>query len=167
MNKYEEQYFHFALCIDNLNSAWRILQEIKRQKENLLIGVAFQFALIEYSKPYKESYSSILNSKGKPIHKHKLGKEFIPREHLALHERIIRIRDEILAHTDLGIREAKVHIRKTDHGKYFGMSQNIIRGTEEMEQIDDIIDLIENTLDAMYIEAKRLESAILDDENKT
>jgi hypothetical protein len=158
MNEQEEKYLHFAYCIDNLNNAWRILNEIKRQKGNPLVGYAFQFALIEYAKPYKDSHSAILNSKGKPKYKYNLRNKFIPETHLALHERIINIRDKFHAHTDLSIMDAKVYITNSKNGKFVNRSQNIIYGTEEMRNIDGIIDLIEQTLDSMYAEVKRLEA---------
>jgi len=148
----EEKYIHFENSIESLNNARRILNEIKRQKGNVLAGYAFQFALIEYSKPYKGSNSAIRNSKGKPAHKYKLGIEYIPQKHLPLHKRILEARDKFHVHTDLDIRDTKVY----KHEKYIGRSQNIIDGTEEMKNIDDIIDLIEQTLDAMYVEVKRL-----------
>jgi hypothetical protein len=45
-------------------------------------------------------------------------------------------------------------------GKYASRVQNAIRGTEEFSNIDSIIELIEQSLDNMYIEAKRLEAAL-------
>lgn len=163
MNEQEERYLHFAYSIDSLNKAWRILNEIKRQKNNPLIGYAFRFALIEYSKPYKESRSAILDSKGRPKRKYRLATEFVPKKHLALHERIIRARDKFHAHTDLSVMDAKIYINNTKNGRVVGRSQNIIYGTEEMAKIDDIIDLIEHTLDSMYSEAKRLEENLSTD----
>jgi hypothetical protein len=35
--------------------------------------------------------------------------------------------------------------------------QNVLHGTEEFSNIDSMISLIEQTLDAMYVEASRLE----------
>ncbi len=71
MNLQEEQYVHFVSSTDNLNNAWQILQNIKQilqenkqGKGNPLVGAAFRFALIEYSKPYKCSavYSLVVFS---------------------------------------------------------------------------------------------------------
>ena len=56
--------------------------------------------------------------------------------------------------------EAKVYITNTEHGRFVQMGQNVIYGTEELPNIDAIIDLIEKTLDSMYIEVKRLEAAL-------
>jgi hypothetical protein len=77
MNEQKEKYRHFAFSIDSLNNAWRILNEVKQQKENTLAGFAFQFALIEYSKPYKTSYGIL-------IERHKLSEIFIPAQYIEL-----------------------------------------------------------------------------------
>jgi len=159
MTKKEEKYVHFVSCINDLNSAWRILQEIKRYKGNSLAGAGFQFALIEYSKPYKFSRGTLLNSKGKQT-LHKFDESYIPAEHIKLHKRIINARDHIYAHSDLTVREAKLYVKNSPHGKIVGSVQNKIYGTEEISNIDAIIDLIEQSLDNMYIEVKRLEAAL-------
>jgi len=159
MNLQEEQYVHFVSSTDNLNNAWQILQNIKQilqenkqGKGNPLVGAAFRFALIEYSKPYKCSRGI--------IKKYKLNNEHVPIKHSKLHGRILDARDEILAHSDLTVMEAKVYITNTEHGRFVQMGQNVIYGTEELPNIDAIIDLIEKTLDSMYIEVKRLEAAL-------
>ena len=153
MTREEEKYIHFTYCIENLNNAWRIFQEIKLHKGNLLSGPAFQFALIEYSKPYRVSRGVIQNA-------HKLHEEYIPSQYLVLHQRILAMRDQFHAHTDLNIRDAKVYINNTVNGKIINIGQNVIYGTEEFSNIDAIIDLIEQTLDIMYKEAKRLETTL-------
>jgi hypothetical protein len=152
MNLQKEKYIHFATCIENLNNAWRILQEIKQSKDNLLVGPAFQFALIEYSKPYRHSHGT--------IKKYELDDEHIPFNHHKMHKRILDARDQIHAHSDLTVMEAKLYIDNTKYRKFVSISQNIIRGTEEFPNIDDIIDLIEQTLDSMYEKAKQLEAEL-------
>jgi len=149
MSTQEEQYIHFANSMDSLNTAWRALKEIKKQKGNPLVGYAFQFALIEYSKPYKAAY-------GMAVKRHILPGKYIPKNHLELHKRIIKARDKFYAHLDLDIRDAKVYVQTTELGRNIIRSQNLIDGTEEMKNIDDIISLIEGTLDAMREEAKKL-----------
>jgi len=159
MTEQEEEYVHFVSCIDDLNDAWRLLQEIKQCKGNSLVGAAFQFALIEYSKPYKVSIGTVSNSKGKSIPR-KLDESHIPATHIQLHKRIIDARDQILAHSDLTVMEAKLYVKNSPHGKIVGTGQNKIYGTEELSNIDTIIDLIERTLDSMYVEAERLAAAL-------
>ncbi len=112
MTEQEEQYLYFVSCINALNNAWRLLQEIKRCKRNSLVGAAFQFALIEYSKPYIVSFGTVLNSKGKSIPR-KLDESHIPATHIQLHKRIIDARDQIHSHSDLTVMEAKLYVKSS------------------------------------------------------
>ena len=155
MTPQEERYVHFVSSIDNLNKAWRILQEIREYKGSPLVGPAFQFALVEYSKPYRNSRGRV----GKGV-KYKLEDVHIPAKHHELHKRILAARDQIHAHSDLTVKEAKLYVVNTASGKYASRVQKAIRGTEELSNIDSIIELIEQTLDSMYIEVKRLEAAL-------
>ena len=159
MTEQEEKYVHFVSCINDLNNAWRLLQEIKQCKGNSLVGAAFQFALIEYSKPYKVSFGTISNSKGNPI-PYKLDESHIPAKYIELHKKIIDARNRFHAHSDLTVKGAKLYVENSFHRKIVGTVQNKIYGTEELSNIDAITDLIEQSLDSMYVEAKRLEVAL-------
>ena len=147
-----EQYIHFVSCVDSLNSGWRILQEIKQSPGNSLIGAAFQFAVIEYAKPYRTSYGI--------TGRHKLDETYVPEAHRELHNRLLAIRDQILAHADLTIMEAKLHVADTSLGQRAFIVQNVIYSAMELSNIDSIIALIEGTLLKMYIEADRLEKQL-------
>lgn len=153
MNQQEEQYIHFASCIENLNKAWTVLQEIKESKGNSLIWAAFQFALIEYAKPYT-------NSRGVVLKNYKLDEVFIPATHLELHQRILNSRNQINAHSDLTVKEAKLHVAQMQSEKFVGVVQKVIYGTEELVNIAKIIYLIEKTLENMYVEENRLKALL-------
>lgn len=152
MTRDEETYVHLVSSSDDLNEAWRILGEIKKGPENPLVGAAFRYALVAYARPY-------LSSRGD--HRcHKLDKRFIPPDQQELHCRLIAARNQIHAHSDLTVREAKLRVAKTPSGKWIGAAQNVIRGTEEFANIDAIISTIEGTLRAMYDEIRRLEASL-------
>lgn len=166
----EERFVHFVSCIKNLNNAWIIMQGIKSQKDSsIIVGAAFQFALIEYSKPYKRSKGTVINPKpnckGKLVpYEYKLDfndyKRYIPEHYHNLHERIIKDRDKIHAHSDLTVMEAKLYVTNTPHENIVSILQNTIYGTEEISNIDTIIDLIEKTLVTMYEKEKLLEQQL-------
>ena len=152
MTQQEEQYVHFVSCTDSLNSAWRILHEIKASPGNSLIGAAFQFAIIEYAKPYTISFGV--------VGRHKLDDKYVPSAHQDLHKRLIDTRNQILAHSDLTVRDAKLHVADTSIGQRAFIAQNVIHGAMQLTNIDSIIDLIEQTLDPMYVETERLEKQL-------
>ncbi len=153
MTEEEEHYVHFVSCIQNLNEAWGILQDIKQNKGNRLVGPAFQFALIEYSKPYKKSRGHVKRD-------HKFENEHVPPQYLELHGEIINARDQIHAHSDLTVADANVYVANTKYGKHVGVGRNILYDTEKLSRIDDIIDLIERSLDSMYVKVKQLEATL-------
>jgi len=152
MTEQEEHFVHFVHCITWLNNAWRLLNMIHTQPDNPLIGPAFRFALIEYCKPYKLSYG--INKK------FKLDTSLIPKVHIPLHERIVTSRDQIHAHHDLTIMQAKLHVHEFMGQRYTLIPQNIIYDTEELPNLEEIVALIEATLDNMYIQEKMLENAL-------
>jgi hypothetical protein len=135
------------------------LNEIKTSKDSPLINSAFQFALIEYCKPYTRSDGRALDSNGKEA-KYKLGTNYIPPDCLSLHKRILNARNKIHAHKDLTLMEARVILSKTHEGQAASIFQNFIHGSEELRNIDSIIDLIHRTLVKMNPEAYRLESLL-------
>ena len=126
---------------------------LKSAPDSVLLGAAFQFALVAYARPYKASRGDLKKC-------YKLSDEFIPLEHRGLHQRILDARDQIHAHSDLTVKEAQLHVAATADGKFVGALQNIITGLEELANLDLIIAMIEQTLEHMYEEAKRLEAAL-------
>jgi hypothetical protein len=148
----EEQYVHIVSCTDSLNDAWRILHEIKQSPSHPLVGAAFQFALIQYSKPYLVSFGV--------TGRHKLDNSYVPSTHRDLHDRLITTRNQILAHSDLTVMEAKLHVANISVGQRAFIVQNVIYGAMELSNIDSIIDLIEQTLVSMYAERDRLEKQL-------
>ena len=129
-----------------------MLQVIKGQENNPLVAPAFRFALIEYCKPYKWSRGVNRNFK--------LDTSFIPKSLLPLHERIVNSRDQVHAHSDLTIMEAKLHVYELMGQRSTLIAENVVTGVEELPHLAKIIGLIEATLDKMEIELKFLEAAL-------
>jgi hypothetical protein len=155
MTNQEENFIHFVSCIKWLNTAWWILSEIKAEqgKGNQLAGAAFRFALIEYCKPYK-------NSRGTTRKNFKLDMLYIPTHLHPLHKRIVDSRDQIHAHSDLKVTDAKLHIHESQGQRYTLTPQNLTTGVEELINIGDILELIEGTLDNMYPAQSDMENAL-------
>lgn len=153
MTEQEEEFIHFVSCIKCLNRVLRMLNRIKAAQSDPLVGYAFRFALVEYAKPYNASRGAIKN-------KHKLDTSCIPPDLLALHARIINSRDQVHAHFDLTVMEAKLYISEIQGQRFTSIVQKIINGVEELPNIDEIQVLIERTLDNMYIKEKNLENAL-------
>ena len=102
----KEDFLHFAVCLQRLLSALGTLQVIKASPDHPLAVPAFRFALVEYSMPYTDSRGS-----EKPYYK--LKDSYVPKEHLALHKKILEARHTLHAHADLTVMSAKVFVTKT------------------------------------------------------
>lgn len=160
MTEQEECFVHFVNCIRDLNNAWRILQEIKQcENRSLLVGAAFRFALIEYSKPFRDSVGVVLNSKGRSK-RYKLDDRHVPPAQRDLHSELLARRDQLHAHSDLSVRDARLYVSHTTYGSMAQLSENVIHGTEDLARLDEIISLVEGTLDNLYKERQRLESLL-------
>src|SRR5437588_4295695 len=99
----EERYVHFVECIQSLNTAWRILGELAKVEPGVVRGAAYRMALVEYAKPYKASFG--IHSRGaQPYMLTPLPQ--LASEDLTLHALILQLRDQLLAHSDLTLKEA-------------------------------------------------------------
>jgi hypothetical protein len=92
------------------------LHNVKKSHGDSLANPAFQFALIEYSNPYEKSYGEVKRV-------HKLGNEHIPSKHLDLHNKIINARDQVHAHSDLTVGDAKAYMTHSLYGKHIGIAK--------------------------------------------
>jgi hypothetical protein len=100
MTSADEDFVHYVDCIDSLNRAWSILKELGGfERPSAVQGAAFLFALVEYAKPYTRSdgYHG----------RRKLPPPELP-ESLALHEQILDLRNQVLAHSDLTVKQAQL-----------------------------------------------------------
>ena len=152
MTEQEEQYIHFVSCTTWLNNAWSLLKTIQQQTGNSLIGPAFRFALIEYCKPYKQSHG--VNRK------FSLDSTHIPAAHLALHKQLLKSRDQVHAHSDLTVMDAKLSVHESQGHRYTLIAQNRVTGVEDLPKLEEVAALIEATLDNMYLHVKQLENGL-------
>ena len=147
MTQNEETYVHYAECINGLNRAWQILGELRAiDRKTAIHAAAFRFALVEYAKPYTRSDGNFKSYKLTPPN--------LPADLLALHQQILNFRHQVLAHADLTLKEAQVYITSSAGHSLVTVASNSLPAFPDGE---DIIKLIEHTLDKMYVEVKRLE----------
>lgn len=147
----EERYVHFAHCIEDLNDAWRVLKELQgRAAYGVVEAAAFRYALVAYARPYT-------SAKGDAVKNHCLGSEHIPAKHRDQHTRLLDARHKIHGHSDLTVRDACVYVREVQGKKIVLQVRSGIEPLEELRHIDQIVDLIEGTLDRMYAKAERVE----------
>lgn len=152
MKQEEKEFIHLQFCLNDLSEALLILEELKTSDSSILKVAAFRYSLIAYSRPYKKSRG--------PSGNYILSKKYIPPECIALHERILASRDQIQAHTDLSIRDVKLHISQINDVKLPLIASNLIHGHEELANIDDIIMMIKKTLDSLILAIQSVQNKL-------
>ena len=152
MTTTEETYLHYIEGIDSLNRAWYILCELRAvEKPKAIHAAAFRFALIEYAKPYIRSDGK--HRRGR--NSYKLPAPNLAQDFLTLHHQILDLRDTFLAHNDLTLKEAKLFV--IQHGTQPLVGVFSSNSDPSLPDREAVINLIERTLDQMYVEQERLE----------
>jgi len=91
--KLEEEYAFYRFATDDLNEAYRLLEAVKHYKRGIVISALVKSAVISYSRPFKQCHGE--------YSKHILKGNIIPNQYKNLHEKIIKYRDKVFAHSDI------------------------------------------------------------------
>ena len=143
----EGEYIHLQECIKSLNNAWVIACEIEKESKNIkshaIVFAAYEMIFIEYCKPFKKSNGK--NSK----------RYFLPVPpelndfEKELHENIIRLRDKVIAHSDIDIKEPSLILDSAN----ILIASNI---EDNWPQTTKIRQLLEKILDILNLKANEL-----------
>jgi hypothetical protein len=153
MTPTEEHYVHFTECIECLTNAWRILKELDSVAPGVIRAAAYRMALVEYAKPYKASYGD-----------HKRGRQgyilpapALTTEELALHTQVLHLRDQVLAHSDLTLKDARVYASRVQGQPFVAVGVNQL---PSFPNTAAVMRLTERSLDLMYLQLEQLDEAI-------
>ncbi|MEW6203817.1 MAG: hypothetical protein AB1516_00690 [Pseudomonadota bacterium] len=98
----EEAYFHIVMCLRDLEQCSALLEQLDgEEKLSEVQKAAYKLAIITYAKPFTSAFGVAKN-------KYKLGLDIVAKEHLGIHRHLMSLRDQVLAHSDLSPRQAKV-----------------------------------------------------------
>lgn len=141
MTAEHEEFVYFQECISSLNAAWTIIDTLQQSDAHkTLVWAAFRMALIEYAKPYKRSIGVHRRNYVLPV-------PALSEDDQRLHKRIIELRDAVLAHSDIGVKDAKVYVGKIGDQAF----PIIISNTSPiLPSLADIRGLVERSLDKLY-----------------
>ena len=129
-----------------------MLQQVRENRDSPLASAAFKYASILYAKPYKFSHGD----RGK----YKLDGRYVPIESLELHKLLIDDRDQIHAHTDIRRMNAIVEPIHFQDGTRALISRSIVYSNATLEQINQLIALIEGTIDALEMDRRIQEARV-------
>jgi hypothetical protein len=136
-----EEYIHFQESITSLNRAWRTLCELEKCKPgNAVWSAAYRMVVVEYCKPYTPSQIN-------KIERHKLSLPNIPDESKLLHGRLLKLRHQVMAHSDLSVLDANVSYDKSADFPAPLIFKNVL---DNFPNITEIKKLVETVLDALY-----------------
>jgi hypothetical protein len=141
MARDDEAYIHYEECNTSLNEAWCILGRLESSGDPLLSKAAYHMALIAYARPFKESY-------GVDKRRHRLSlPPGLSASDQKLHQELIRLRDQFLAHSDLSPKDAKVYVGEVS-GRPLPL---IVSNTDpQLPKPEAVRLLIERLLDYQY-----------------
>lgn len=139
--KLDEEYAHFQESLTSLNRAWRTLCELETSpSDNAIWNAAYRMVIVEYSKPFTKSK---INKRKV----HSLPLPIISGDLEILHNRILSLRHQVMAHADLTVLDVNVSYDK--HAAYPTplVSKTILGGIPSVIEIKELIEVI---LDELY-----------------
>ncbi len=134
-----ERYIHYRESLTCLNRAWRTLCELeKTEPKGAIWAAAYRMSIVEYGKPFKVSRSQ--------KHRYKLEVPQIEAEYIELHEIVIDLRDQVVAHSDLTVLDASL--------SYGGSHEPclIMNNIDSFPEAKKLRKLIERVLDQLYLQ---------------
>jgi hypothetical protein len=111
----EERYYFYRLYsidFDTTQHSLRVLRRYRRQDVRVCI---WRDIVVSYARPFS-------GNRGERTRNHQLEKKFVPAEFRALHEELLRLRCEQLAHTDRTYYNPKAVDWSRAGRKWFPMS---------------------------------------------
>jgi hypothetical protein len=152
----DEGFIHFQECLTSLNEAWRILEEVVNPVTSaspILRLAAFRMAIVEYAKPFKKSFGAPTPTQPKG-RKHALKFPSLSADDIRLHKTLLELRDQVLAHSDLSQKDAKVYVGTTS-GRAIPVI--ISETAPELPDPETVRLLVERVLDALYAQLSMYE----------
>lgn len=139
----DEEYIHFQESITSLNRAWRTLCELEKcEPGNAVWSAAYRMVVVECCKPFTKSQ---INDK----ERYKLPFPDVPDESKLQHEKLLMLRHQVMAHSDLSVLDASVSYDKTANFPVPLIAKNVLDGFPSVTEIKKLVEIV---LDALYQE---------------
>jgi hypothetical protein len=149
-----EQYNFYMLADTDMNQALNTLKLIRRYKKKDVINALIRDVVVTYSRPF--TYC-----KGNYKTKYMLDKdEFVPKKFHALHEKIIRYRHQVFAHTDLTLRKPRLGRLQFGSGNRYAMSCKIISPRDFENYLPKIGETIHQVKENIFTKLRDIEKEL-------
>jgi hypothetical protein len=114
--KYDDQLALAHLSLIDMERVQRSIEYLRGTEEMDLKAALFRDAVVSYAKPFSSNrYSD--QTKGLRI-----SSDHVPKEQKALHDEILALRDELIAHTDMPVQNPKIEKYQDEVGQNYSMS---------------------------------------------
>jgi len=151
-NKLEEEYVFYRNATGDLTEAVSSLKMINRYKRQIAISALMKTAIIAYSRPFK-------TCKGK-YGRYKIKDSIIPNNFTALHQKIIKYRDQIFAHHDIPIRKPTLHKWQMKNKTRYPITFKGFYAKDFSHEINNMKQLIKELLNLLNIHIGELEKKL-------
>ena len=136
----DEQTVHFQESITSLNRAWRTFCELEKAPlGNAIWSAAYRMMIVEYCKPFTSS--QINESK-----RHKLPPQSLTDDGKILHTRLLDLRNQVMAHSDLTVLDVNVCYDQTAEFPVPLIVKNIMNNFpdvgERKKQVEAVLDFL-------------------------
>ncbi|SCX72616.1 hypothetical protein [Variovorax sp. EL159] len=137
---------HLAVCVERLSSCHLTLQDVRANLDHPLSGPAFRYAVVEYMTLFNQS-------KDGQGHPRRIPVGCVPVNHVALHERLKKTRNELLAHSDMSALDGSLDFKDIRGLPITTTTLTHADDLAELKNVDEFLDLIQTVRDNVF--AKR------------
>jgi len=145
----EEQYVFYRMALSDIQSAKRVCDLALKQTDNELKYSMIRDAIVIYCRPF-----SRCNGK---FGSHKLDKHISDQLDLSIHRRLIQWRDQIIAHSDIDVRDPKLHCWTNLRGNTYPIVFTGFYGSN-MPKEEDIKSICEKLEEILLLKIKESEA---------
>ena len=147
----EEWYVFLRLCEHDLDSARSSIRMIKCYREEGVKLALIRDVIISYARPFSKN-------RGRITEEHRLKDSFVPMEHKALHDDLLRFRDQVFAHTDIKAHDPTLGRWPAKSGYIYPIAFKNLSANLFANKLQEMSALIQEVHNAINAEEQIIES---------
>ncbi len=152
-NNLEEEYVFYRFATDDLTEAYSSLKLIKRYKREIVIFALIKIAIISYSRPFKTCHGK--------YGRYKIKDNIIPENFKSLHQKIIKYRDQIFAHSDILEKKPSVNKLRIENKTRFSITYRGFSPKDFHHEIEKMKKLIKAILSSLNLRIDEIEQKLI------
>ena len=142
-----DDIIHLDVCVERLSSCHVNLQDVKANLTHPLAGPAFRYAVVEYMTLFNQSKDGQGHSRKVPV-------DCIPANHVALHERLKKTRNQLLAHSDMSVLDGSLGFKDMRGLPITTTTLTHQDDLAELKNVDEFLDLVQSVRNYLFAERR-------------